>query len=46
MLIHTVPQENISNEDNNKLIGEFIKKKTYIKNFSVAYIKKIRGLDK
>lgn len=45
MLIHTVPQENVSNE-NNKLIGEFIKKKTYIKNFSVAYIKKIQGLDK
>ncbi len=29
-----------SNENNNKLIDEFIKKKTDIKNFSAAYIKK------
>ena len=34
-----------SNENNNKLIDEFIKKKTDIKNFSAAYIKKIWGLD-
>ena len=34
-----------SNENNNKLIRKFIKKKTDIKNFSAAYIKKIRGLD-
>ena len=31
-----------SNENNNKLIRKFIKKKTDIKNFSVAYIKKIQ----
>ena len=35
-----------SNENNNKLIIKFIKKQTDIKNFSVDYIKKIRGLDK
>ncbi len=34
-----------SNENNNKLIGEFIKRKPDIKNFSVSYIKKIWGLD-
>ena len=31
-----------SNENNNKLIRKFIKKKADIKNFSVAYIKKIQ----
>ena len=31
-----------SNENNNKLIRKFIKKKTDIKHFSVAYIKKIQ----
>lgn len=31
-----------SNENNNKLIRKFIKKKTDIKNFSAAYIKKIQ----
>lgn len=31
-----------SNENNNKLIRKFIKKKTDIKKFSVAYIKKIQ----
>ena len=31
-----------SNENNNKLIDEFIKKKTDIKNFSSSYIKKIQ----
>ena len=36
---------NESNENNNKLIDEFIKKQTDIKNFSASYIKKIRGLD-
>ena len=42
MLILIVPRERGSNENNNKLIDEFIKKKTDIKNFSVAYIKKIQ----
>ncbi len=32
----------ISNENNNKLIRKFIKKKTDIKNFSAAYIKNTR----
>ena len=31
-----------SNENNNKLIRKFIKKKTDIKNFSSSYIKKIQ----
>ena len=31
-----------SNKNNNKLIRKFIKKKTDIKNFSVAYIKKYK----
>ena len=31
-----------SNENNNKLIDEFIKKKTDIKNLSSSYIKKIQ----
>ncbi len=31
-----------SNENNNKLIRKFIKKKTDIKNFSAAYIKNTR----
>ncbi len=31
-----------SNENNNKLIRKFIKKKTDIKNFSIAYNKKIQ----
>ena len=37
-----VPQESGSNENNNKLIRKFIKKKTDIKNFSIAYNKKIQ----
>ena len=45
MLTLIVPQESGSNENNNKLIDEFIKKKTDIEHFSAAYIKKIRGLD-
>ena len=45
MLTLIVPQERGSNENNNKLIDEFIKRKPDIKNFSAAYIKKIRGLD-
>ena len=45
MLTLIVPQESGSNENNNKLIDEFIKKKTDIKHFSAAYIKKIRGMD-
>ena len=45
MLTLIVPQESGSNENNNKLIDEFIKKKTDIKHFSAAYIKKIRELD-
>ncbi len=45
MLTLIVPQESGSNENNNKLIDEFIKKKTDIKHFSAAYIKKIWGLD-
>ncbi len=45
MLTLIVPQERGSNENNNKLIDEFIKKKLDIKNFSVSYIKKIRELD-
>ncbi len=46
MLTLIVPKESESNENNNKLIIKFIKKQTDIKNFSVDYIKKIRGLDK
>ena len=42
MLILIVPRERGSNENNNKLIDEFIKKKTDIKNFSSSYIKKIQ----
>ena len=45
MLTLIVPQESGSNENNNKLISEFIKRKPDIKNFSASYIKKIRGLD-
>ena len=45
MLTLIVPRESGSNENNNKLIDEFIKKKTDIKNFSSSsssYIKKIQ----
>lgn len=42
MLTLIVPRERSSNENNNKFIDKFIKKKTDIKNFSVAYIKKIQ----
>lgn len=42
MLTLIVPRERGSNEKNNKLIRKCIKKKTDIKNFSVAYIKKIQ----
>ncbi len=42
MLTLIVPQESGSNENNNKLIRKFIKKKTDIKNFSIAYNKKIQ----
>ncbi len=42
MLTLIVPRERGSNENNNKLIDEFIKKKTDIKNFSSSYIKKIQ----
>ena len=42
MLTLIVPRERGSNENNNKLIRKFIKKKTDIKNFSSSYIKKIQ----
>ena len=42
MLTLIVPRERGCNENNNKLIDEFIKKKTDIKNFSSSYIKKIQ----
>ena len=42
MLTLIVPRERGSNENNNKLIDEFIKKKTDIKHFSSSYIKKIQ----
>ncbi len=42
MLTLIVSGKRGSNENNNKLIRKFIKKKTDIKNFSVAYIKQIQ----
>ena len=42
MLTLIVPWERGSNENNNKLIRKFIKKKADIKNFSSSYIKKIQ----
>ena len=42
MLTLIVPRESGSNENNNKLIDEFIKKKADIKNFSNSHIKNIQ----
>ena len=42
MLTLIVPRERGSNENNNKLIRKFIKKKADIKNFSNSHIKNIQ----